>query len=161
LDIDREIIRLEASLGGVKTLRKLPGAIFVVDPNIEKIAIHEANVLGIPVIAITDSNCNPDPIDYVIPANDDAQRCIQLFASRIADACLGGLDKREALARSDSAKPDPRKKISRKAQVVEGAGTAYVSKADTFDATAENAGSFSATVVASEEAKVESTEQVK
>ncbi len=134
LDIDRDITKLEIALGGIKNMRRLPGAIFVVDPNIEGIAIHEANVLNIPVIAITDSNCDPDPVDYVIPANDDAQRCIQMFASRIADACLRGMQKRESLAREDDTTRDAnKKKAGRKAQAVEGPGKAYVSKADVFE----------------------------
>lgn len=152
LEIDREILRLESSFGGIKHMKRLPGAIFLVDPNIEKIAIHEANVLNIPLIALTDSNCDPDPIDYVIPSNDDAQRCIQLFTSKLADACLAGLAKREEIARSDSAKPEASRRPTRKAQVVEGAGTAYVSKADAADE-ATTDGSFSAVVEAAVEAK--------
>ena len=71
-------------------MKKLPGAIFVVDPRKERIAIAEARKLGIPIIAIVDTNCDPDEVDYVIPGNDDAIRAIKLFASKIADAVLEG-----------------------------------------------------------------------
>jgi small subunit ribosomal protein S2 len=91
LGVDREIVKLTESFGGIKAMKRLPGAVFVVDPMVEKIAVHEANILGIPVIAITDSNCDPDPIDYIIPANDDALRSIQVLAFKIADACLNGM----------------------------------------------------------------------
>jgi small subunit ribosomal protein S2 len=96
LDIDRTIEKLLASLGGIKGMKGAPGIIFVVDPKQEHIAILEAKKLGIPVVAITDSNCNPDPIDYIIPGNDDALSSIEYFTIKLADACLAGLDKREA-----------------------------------------------------------------
>ncbi len=95
LRLDREKIRMEKFLGGIKAMEKVPDAIFVVDPKKEKIAIHEANKLGIPVIAIVDTNCDPDPIDFVIPGNDDAIRAIKLFASRIADSILEGKQHRQ------------------------------------------------------------------
>ncbi len=82
--------RLERFLGGIKDMDKLPGAVFVVDPRKEKIAVAEARKLNIPVIAIVDTNCDPDEIDYVIPGNDDAIRAVKLISSRIADACLEG-----------------------------------------------------------------------
>ena len=90
LELEREIERKEKFLGGIKMMERLPDAVFVVDPKKEKIAVHEANKLGIPVIAIVDTNCDPDPIDFVIPGNDDAIRAIKLFASRIADTVLEG-----------------------------------------------------------------------
>ncbi len=90
LQLERERERKEKFLGGIKMMEKLPDVVFVVDPKKEKIAIHEANKLGIPVIAIVDTNCDPDPIDFVIPGNDDAIRAIKLFASRIADTVLEG-----------------------------------------------------------------------
>ncbi|HUH02126.1 MAG TPA: 30S ribosomal protein S2, partial [Kofleriaceae bacterium] len=86
----REQEKLLKSLGGIKEMNKLPGMMFVVDPNKEHIAIAEARKLGIPVVAVTDTNCNPDEISYVIPGNDDAIRAIRLFANRIADACIIG-----------------------------------------------------------------------
>lgn len=80
--------RLERFLGGIKNMDKLPGAVFVVDPRKEKIAVAEARKLGIPVVAIVDTNCDPDEIDYVIPGNDDAIRAVRLISSKIADAVL-------------------------------------------------------------------------
>jgi small subunit ribosomal protein S2 len=80
--------RLERFLGGIKDMDKLPGAVFVVDPRKEKIAVAEARKLNIPVVAIVDTNCDPDEIDYVIPGNDDAIRAVRLISSKIADAVL-------------------------------------------------------------------------
>ena len=71
---------------------RLPDAVFIIDPKKEKIAVHEARILGIPVIAIVDTNCDPEPIDFVIPGNDDAIRAIKLFASKIAEAVMEGKD---------------------------------------------------------------------
>jgi small subunit ribosomal protein S2 len=86
----REMDKLERSLGGIKNMESLPDALFVVDVGHENIAIHEAKKLGIPVVAIVDTNCSPDGIDYVIPGNDDAMRAIQLYAAGVADAVLEG-----------------------------------------------------------------------
>ena len=80
--------KLERFLGGIKNMPELPGAIFVVDPKKEKIAVHEARKLGIPVVGIVDTNCDPDEIDYVIPGNDDAIRAVKLLTSVIADAVV-------------------------------------------------------------------------
>ncbi|MDD4803361.1 MAG: 30S ribosomal protein S2, partial [Syntrophomonas sp.] len=80
--------RLERFLGGIKDMDKLPGAVFVVDPRKEKIAVAEARKLNIPVVAIVDTNCDPDEIDYVIPGNDDAIRAVRLITAKIADAVL-------------------------------------------------------------------------
>ncbi len=90
LSIRREREKLLKSLGGIKAMNKLPGMMFVVDPNKEHIAVAEARKLEIPVLAVTDTNCDPDQVDYVVPGNDDAIRAIKLFASRIADACVIG-----------------------------------------------------------------------
>ncbi len=86
----REQEKLEKSLGGIKKMESLPDALFVVDVGHEKLAIDEARKLGIPVVAVVDTNCSPDGIDYVIPGNDDAMRAIQLYATGIADAVLEG-----------------------------------------------------------------------
>jgi small subunit ribosomal protein S2 len=86
----REMDKLERSLGGIKHMESLPDALFVVDVGHENIAVHEAKKLGIPVVAIVDTNCSPDGIDYVIPGNDDAMRAIQLYTAGIADAVLEG-----------------------------------------------------------------------
>jgi len=88
--ISRERDKLMASLGGIKNMRKLPDALFIVDPKKEEIAVKEANKLGIPVVAAVDTNCDPDVIDYKIPGNDDAIRAIRLFCTAIADAVLEG-----------------------------------------------------------------------
>ncbi len=85
-----EIEKLEKNLGGIKEMKKLPGAIFVVDPRKEKIAISEARKLGIPIVAIVDTNCDPDEVDFVIPGNDDAIRAIKLICQTMADAVLEG-----------------------------------------------------------------------
>ncbi len=90
LRLDRERERMNRNLEGVRDLESLPDAIFVVDPKKEAIAVAEANKLGIPVIAIVDTNCDPELIDYVIPGNDDAIRTIRLFTARIADAYMAG-----------------------------------------------------------------------
>ncbi len=83
-----EMEKLEKNLGGIKTMTDLPGAMFVVDPRKEKNAIMEAKRLGIPVVAIVDTNCDPDEVDYVIPGNDDAIRAVKLIAAKIADAII-------------------------------------------------------------------------
>lgn len=85
-----ELERLERFLSGIKDMNELPGAVYVVDPRKERIAVAEARKLGIPVIGIVDTNCDPDEIDYIIPGNDDAIRAIKLISSRIADAVLEG-----------------------------------------------------------------------
>ena len=84
--------KLEKYLGGIKDMKKLPGAMFIVDPRKEKIAIAEAKKLNIPVVAIVDTNCDPDEIDYVIPGNDDAIRAVKLIAGAIANAVIEGRD---------------------------------------------------------------------
>lgn len=90
LHIDREREALEKNLSGIKDLKRLPDAIFVIDTNKEEIAVKEANRLGIPVIAVVDTNCSPEGVDFIIPGNDDALRAVRLFASRIADAVIEG-----------------------------------------------------------------------
>jgi small subunit ribosomal protein S2 len=82
--------KLEKNLSGIKDMKKLPGAIFIVDPRKEAIAVQEAHALGIPVVAIVDTNCDPDEVDYAIPGNDDAIRAVKLIASKMADAVLEG-----------------------------------------------------------------------
>ena len=83
-----EAEKLEKFLGGIKEMKGMPGAIFIVDPKKEKIAVKEARILGIPVIGIVDTNCDPDDVDYIIPANDDAIRAVKLIAGTMADAVL-------------------------------------------------------------------------
>jgi len=86
----KERERLEKFLGGIKGMKKLPDALFIIDPRKERIAVAEARKLGIPIVAIVDTNCDPDEIDYVIPGNDDAIRAVRLLTSKIADAVLEG-----------------------------------------------------------------------
>ncbi|RLA64674.1 MAG: 30S ribosomal protein S2 [Epsilonproteobacteria bacterium] len=88
--IEKEVIKLERNLGGIKDMRKLPGAIFIIDPNNEKIAIKEANVLGIPVVALIDTNCDPGGISYLVPGNDDAIKSINLFTAYFANSIVEG-----------------------------------------------------------------------
>lgn len=104
LKLDREIEKLEHSLGGIKKMPKLPGAVFIVDTGMEKIARAEANKLGIPVVALVDTNCDPDGIDYLIAGNDDAIRSVQLFTKLMADACLEGNQRREIALRESEAR---------------------------------------------------------
>ncbi|HKI86844.1 MAG TPA: 30S ribosomal protein S2, partial [Thermoanaerobaculia bacterium] len=101
LRIDRERQKIDRNLAGIREMDELPDALFVVDPKKEEIAVAEANKLGIPVIAIVDTNCDPELIDYIIPGNDDAIRTIRLFASKVADAYLeGAAELQRALAAS-------------------------------------------------------------
>jgi small subunit ribosomal protein S2 len=90
LNLQHEREKLERNLGGIKDMTRLPGAVFVIDPHKEKIAVAEATRLNIPVVAVVDTNCDPDLIDYPIPGNDDAIRAIRLVTSKIADACVEG-----------------------------------------------------------------------
>jgi small subunit ribosomal protein S2 len=104
--IERELFKLQKYFGGVRGMDRRPGAIFVVDTKKERIAVHEANRLGIPVIGVVDTNSDPDGIDYIIPSNDDAIRAIKLVASRITDAVLEGSQiyqaKKEAEAQEEA-----------------------------------------------------------
>lgn len=88
--LERKRKKLNLSLGGVRHMRSLPAALFVIDPEMERIAVREANRLGIPVVAVVDTNCDPDSVDFVIPGNDDAIKSVTLFVNLIADACLEG-----------------------------------------------------------------------
>ncbi len=111
LQLDRERLKLEKNLGGIKAMGGIPSLLFVVDPVKEHIAVAEASKLGIPIVAITDTNSNPDKIDHLIPGNDDAIRAIRLFTAKIADAVIEGknLAKERGYGRSDKmpAKPEP------------------------------------------------------
>ena len=85
-----EIEKLEKFMGGIKDMKQLPGALFIVDPRKERIAVAEAKKLGIPIVAIVDTNCDPDEIDYVIPGNDDAIRAVKLISATMANAIIEG-----------------------------------------------------------------------
>jgi small subunit ribosomal protein S2 len=96
LQLQKKIDKLDKLLGGIKSMETLPGAVFIIDCKKEKIAISEAKKLGIPTVAIVDTNCDPDDIDYVIPGNDDAIRTIRLVTSRLADAAIEGAHERQS-----------------------------------------------------------------
>ena len=102
LQMEKERQKLEKVLGGIKNMTKLPGVMFVIDPKNEEIAVQEAQKLGIKVVAIVDTNCDPDVIDYVIPGNDDAIRAIRLLTAKIADAVIEGGESRSAALQSDA-----------------------------------------------------------
>jgi small subunit ribosomal protein S2 len=97
LSLNRERLRLEKNLGGIKEMDQLPGAVFVVDPKKEHIAVLEAKKLGVPIVAIVDTNCDPDEVDFIIPGNDDAIRAIRLISSKVADAVLEGMERRTVM----------------------------------------------------------------
>lgn len=90
IKLKKEMVDLEKNLGGIKSMKRLPGAMFIVDPRKERNAILEAKKLGVPVVAIVDTNCDPDEVDYPIPGNDDAIRAVKLIAAKIADAVIEG-----------------------------------------------------------------------
>lgn len=128
LMIDREIEKLLRSLGGIKDMERTPGVMVVIDPHLEHIALHEAKVLGIPIVALADTNCDPDPISYLVPGNDDALRSIKLFVNKIADAVEAGLRQRETRARREGdEKPDADEKRGVRETAGEKA-SAYVSR---------------------------------
>lgn len=102
LKLNEMIERLNLRVGGLRSLTKLPDAVFIVDIRREDLAVKEASKLGIPIVAVVDTNCNPDPIDYIIPSNDDAIRAIKLMVGKIADAVIEGRNMREALAAEDA-----------------------------------------------------------
>jgi small subunit ribosomal protein S2 len=105
----REVGKLNATLGGIKDMDRLPQAAFIIDPKREEIAVQECRKLGIPVVAVVDTNCDPDVIDHVIPGNDDAIRAIKLFATSIAEACLEGAAQNKDVADipDKDEKPEP------------------------------------------------------
>ncbi|MFT7558482.1 MAG: small subunit ribosomal protein S2 [Flavobacteriales bacterium] len=103
----RSMAKLELSIGGIKDMGGLPDAMFVIDVDHERIAIQEANKLGIPVIGIVDTNSNPDGVDYVIPGNDDAIRAVKLYATAMADACLAGAGGDDQIPNKDEFVEEP------------------------------------------------------
>ncbi len=120
LKLERLKNKLERNLAGIKEMENLPDALYIVDPVYEEIAVREARKLGIPIVAIVDTNCDPDLIDYIIPGNDDAIRAVKLITSRIADACIEGkeiykekmaamTDKEEEVAFEEEAKSEEEK----------------------------------------------------
>jgi small subunit ribosomal protein S2 len=119
LNLTRDMEKLEKTLGGIKDMGSLPDAIFVIDTGNEDIAVHEAKVLGIPVIGVVDTNNSPDNIDYVVPGNDDAIRAIKLYIEAVADAIIEGKAASLNIGTADEAeaseeKPAPKKKVAKK-----------------------------------------------
>jgi len=104
--LQKEMEKLESVLGGIKNMKSHPAAVFIVDPNREHIAVKEAKKLRVPLVAIVDTNCDPDDIDFIIPGNDDAIRAIKLFASKFADAVLEGKKRFEEKLSAESNKED-------------------------------------------------------
>lgn len=100
--INLEIEKLEKFLGGIKDMKEIPGALFIIDPRKERIAVAEAKKLGIPIVAIVDTNCDPDEVDYVIPGNDDAIRAVKLISSAIANAIIEGNEGRMGAAAAEA-----------------------------------------------------------
>jgi small subunit ribosomal protein S2 len=102
MKMEKELLKLEKNLGGIKNMDELPGAVFIVDPKKETIAVNEVRKLRIPLVAIADTNCDPDDIDYIVPGNDDAIRAIRLITSKVADACIEGHNLAEERLRAEA-----------------------------------------------------------
>ncbi|MFZ7119788.1 MAG: 30S ribosomal protein S2 [Eubacteriaceae bacterium] len=117
IKLKNERDKLEKFLGGIKNMKKLPGAIFIVDPRKERIAIMEAKKLGIPVVAIVDTNCDPDEIDYVIPGNDDAIRAVNLLTEAMANAVTEGKQGVQLVMSSDKNKEKPKNNVEQKKEL--------------------------------------------
>ena len=116
--LELEIEKLEKYLGGITEMKKIPQAMFIVDPRKERIAVSEAIKLGLPIVAIVDTNCDPDEIDYVIPGNDDAIRAVKLIAGAMANAVIEGRDGKDTAdeaAEAPAAEKKPAKKPAKKA----------------------------------------------
>jgi len=162
LMIDREIEKLLHSLGGIQNMGRPPGIMVLVDPGLERIALHEANLLKIPVVALADTNCDPDPIDYLVAGNDDALRSIKLFLTKVADSILGGLELRELNVRKAAEEKRDRaeeKPAVREVEITGEKGGAYVSKTEVSEEEEAIEGQYSAKVE-KEAAEVEApTEQ--
>jgi len=112
----RELAKLKRNLDGLRRMKRIPDMLYVIDPDVEANAVHEAQILDIPVIAIVDTNCDPDPIDYLIPGNDDAIKATKLITSRIADAAIEGLEGKQGEAeeepeQEDEEQPEPEEAI--------------------------------------------------
>lgn len=146
LKLGKERIKLDANIGGIRAMTSLPGAIFVVDPKKEAIAVREGRRLGIPIVALVDTNCDPDDVDYIIPGNDDAIRAVRLITSKIADACIEGAQKysEKQAAESDNADEKPsapkrKEKVEASADDAEGPVVEVIRK-KTEDTASEDTG---------------------
>ncbi len=152
IKLERERKHLQANLAGIKNMTRLPDAIFVIDSNKEQIAVREARKLGIPVVAVVDTNCDPSEVDYVIPGNDDALRAIRLFTSKISESIAEGVHARDDKAMADiqaAAEPEPVSAIE--AQAAE----AILAEVAVEDATAAPVAGPEATGVEGEEIRME------
>lgn len=153
LGVERDIIKLTKAFGGIKEMDRLPAIVFIVDPHKESIVRLEANRLGITIVAVADTNCNPEKIEHLVPGNDDAIKSIRFFASKISQACLDGVAQREAVQRGKVA--EGREFVPGASREASGAkGKAFVSQAEKFEG--EVAGGFSADQA---ETPVEETKQ--
>ncbi len=128
IKLERERKHLQANLAGIKSMKRLPDALFIVDSNNETIAVKEARKLGIPVVAVVDTNCDPTVVDYVIPGNDDALRAIRLFTSKIADSAAEGVN-----LLSDKAFHEEAAEAAAAEEIVEAAAEAEVAPAEEVD----------------------------
>jgi small subunit ribosomal protein S2 len=121
LKVKREVAKLERNLGGIRTLERAPDAVFVIDTKKEHIAVTEANKLGLPIVAVVDTNCDPDVIQYVIPGNDDAIRSIRLITARIGDAVIEGAQRRKEFGgREESGQGGGRRDSGPQAEIFRG-----------------------------------------
>ncbi len=120
LKIEKDLVKLDRTLGGIKNMRSLPSVIFVVDPRREQIAIKEANTLGIPVVALADTNCDPDGLTYIVPGNDDAIKSIRLITSKFADAILAGKEKQAAAKQAEADKAAAPEMVAAEAEMKKG-----------------------------------------
>ncbi|MBN1283501.1 MAG: 30S ribosomal protein S2 [Proteobacteria bacterium] len=160
LKLDREIEKLEFSLGGIKDMAKTPGLVYIVDPNHEQIAKLEARKLGIPIIALIDTNSDPDGIDYLIAGNDDAIRSISFFTKLVADACSEGAQRREAALREQKEHAGKEREARPKGpavreQKIGGKGKAWVARREEAAAPDAEAEKFASAKVEPETPKVE------
>jgi small subunit ribosomal protein S2 len=149
LQLQKKIDKLEKLLGGIKQMDALPGAVFIIDCKKEKIAISEAKKLGIPTVAIVDTNCDPEDIDYVIPGNDDAIRTIRLVTSRLADAVIEGMHERQATFADGGVASEPLQESITLHSVTD-------ADASVVDSSDSDTGEMSATVPVAEPESVES-----
>ncbi|MBI2980794.1 MAG: 30S ribosomal protein S2 [Deltaproteobacteria bacterium] len=146
LEIEREIVDLQRSLGGIKEMTRLPQVIFLVDASKELIALQEALRLQIPVVALADTNCNPQDIDHLIPANDDALKSIRYFCHKVADACLEGLSRRATVMRERIQEAEGESVLK---GVAGTKGHAYVSRPESYEG--EGVGQYSSEQAFTEE----------
>ena len=138
IKLERERKHLQANLAGIKNMSRLPDAVFVIDSNKEQIAVREARKLGIPVVAVVDTNCDPSEVDYVIPGNDDALRAIRLFASKIADSVVEGSQLLSDKQAADMAAGVERAEAAAAAEAAEAAAAPESASAETAPAETED-----------------------